>query len=99
MPTIVCNACTKSLRAPDHLIGKRVKCPGCGAPIQVSDPFAGNHAADPYAAGGEADYGGGNGGGRLTGWGRFNLGLLIVAINTLATAGLVGLLLLLAYLA
>ncbi len=33
--TVQCEKCGKRLQAPDALAGKRVKCPGCGAPVAV----------------------------------------------------------------
>lgn len=45
MPIPVKCPCGKSLSAPDHLAGKRVKCPGCGNPLAI--PVAG--AARPAA--------------------------------------------------
>ncbi|HTU17123.1 MAG TPA: DUF4870 domain-containing protein [Gemmataceae bacterium] len=33
--TVVCPACKSKLKAPDTLIGKAVKCPGCGKPVLV----------------------------------------------------------------
>src|SRR5262249_51650459 len=38
MPTAVaCSSCGKSLRVPDNLLGKRVKCPGCGTAFTAGD--------------------------------------------------------------
>jgi predicted RNA-binding Zn-ribbon protein involved in translation (DUF1610 family) len=38
MPVVVSCRCGKQLRAPDHAVGKRVKCPGCGESIPVPGP-------------------------------------------------------------
>src|SRR4051812_25772939 len=46
MPTTVSCPCGHELRAPEHLVGKKVKCPACGAPIQIpgvtASPAAGS---------------------------------------------------------
>lgn len=90
--TVNCPSCFKSLKAPEHLAGKRVKCPACSGPIEVPGmqeitlmPLEEGDASSPRAP--------------RTPWGNLNLGLLIVAINALASAGLIGLLLLIAQLA
>jgi len=36
MPSVQCSACQKRLKAPDALIGKLVKCPGCGQRIRIA---------------------------------------------------------------
>ena len=38
MPIIVVCACKKRLRAPDDFAGRRVKCPSCGAPLDIPRP-------------------------------------------------------------
>lgn len=48
MPIAVKCSCGKALSAPDHLAGKRVKCPGCGNPLGI--PGASAPAAKPAAA-------------------------------------------------
>jgi hypothetical protein len=47
---VVCSGCSKTLRAGDHLAGRRCKCPECGTSLLV--PAAG---ADPHPAPGEAE--------------------------------------------
>lgn len=32
---VVCSNCAKAMRAPDALLGKRVRCPGCQQPISI----------------------------------------------------------------
>lgn len=48
---VACPGCRKTLRAPDTVAGKRVKCPQCGAAISVPQPVS----APPAAYGGVAD--------------------------------------------
>ncbi|MEM8781659.1 MAG: SHOCT domain-containing protein [Planctomycetota bacterium] len=38
MPKFVCGFCESKIRVPDEYIGKRVKCPGCGKPVEVPSP-------------------------------------------------------------
>jgi hypothetical protein len=38
--TIQCSSCYRQLRIPEHLLGKRVKCPGCGNAFVVEPPAA-----------------------------------------------------------
>ena len=38
MIPITCEHCDKTLRVRDELVGKRIKCPGCGGVISVSPP-------------------------------------------------------------
>lgn len=47
MPIRVSCACGKSLNAPDHLAGKKAKCPGCGGVIAIPGPAAPAPAAKP----------------------------------------------------
>jgi RsiW-degrading membrane proteinase PrsW (M82 family) len=51
MPIIVVCACNKRLRAPDQLAGKRVKCPACGAMLEIplAEPFDFTMVEDPPA--------------------------------------------------
>jgi hypothetical protein len=67
--TVICNGCNKSLKAPDHLVGKRVKCPACGNSVKIqqepavvdystTDPYAGA-SADPFSAMGTDPFTGG----------------------------------------
>lgn len=35
MPVLIACSCGKKLKAPDHAVGKRVKCPACGQPLLV----------------------------------------------------------------
>ncbi|MEM1446918.1 MAG: SHOCT domain-containing protein [Planctomycetota bacterium] len=35
MPKFACGFCQSKIRVPDEYIGKRVKCPGCGKPVEV----------------------------------------------------------------
>lgn len=35
MPKFVCGFCESKIRVPDEYVGKRVKCPGCGKPVEV----------------------------------------------------------------
>lgn len=37
MPTIIDCPCGKKLKIPDHLAGKKVKCPGCATVIDVQN--------------------------------------------------------------
>jgi hypothetical protein len=99
---VVCQSCTKSIRAPDHFIGKRVKCPGCGASLSVTDPFdiALGGGPNGAAAPPQQELGGGYApAGRRSAWGKYHLGLAIMAITVLASSGLVGLCLLIGVLA
>jgi Zn finger protein HypA/HybF involved in hydrogenase expression len=50
MPVTVGCSCGKKFSAPDNLVGKRVKCPGCGEPVQVASAKAGSAAAGAAAA-------------------------------------------------
>lgn len=50
---VTCPGCRKTLRAPDTLAGKRVKCPQCGGAIAVPAPA--RAAAPPAGFGGVAD--------------------------------------------
>lgn len=43
---VFCPRCGKKLKAPDELAGKRARCPGCGAAVELP-------AAEPSAADGE----------------------------------------------
>ncbi|HEY7309410.1 MAG TPA: DUF4870 domain-containing protein [Gemmataceae bacterium] len=45
---VVCPACKAKLKAPDNLIGKKVKCPGCAKPVLVK--AAGVAASAPTPA-------------------------------------------------
>lgn len=45
---VVCPACKAKLKAPDNLVGKKVKCPGCAKPVLV--PGAGVAASAPTPA-------------------------------------------------
>lgn len=49
MPQKIQCPCGKSLRAPDELIGKRVRCPNCGAAIRVTEdtPDVEGHVRPP----------------------------------------------------
>jgi Protein of unknown function (DUF1559) len=38
MPVAMTCACGKQFRVPDELVGRRVKCPGCGDPVNVPAP-------------------------------------------------------------
>lgn len=40
MPLTVGCSCGKKFSAPDNLVGKRVKCPGCGEPVRVEAAVA-----------------------------------------------------------
>lgn len=56
MPIVVGCSCGKRFKAPDHLAGKTVKCPGCGNPLAVAaqeadasaEPQADTTASDPF---------------------------------------------------
>lgn len=57
MPIVVSCSCGKRFKAPDHLAGKTVKCPGCGNALEVAAqsteaaaPPAADNAAMPEAA-------------------------------------------------
>lgn len=43
----VCASCWKKFGVDDRHAGRRIKCPGCGAPVTVSDPPAPAAAAPP----------------------------------------------------
>lgn len=49
MPIVIACACGKRLKAPDHLAGKRVKCPACGQMIAVKAAPASASPAKPVA--------------------------------------------------
>src|SRR5262245_21392399 len=34
-----CPQCGKKLKAPDHAVGKKSKCPGCGTPVTCPEPI------------------------------------------------------------
>ncbi len=36
MPVIACGACTKRMNVPDTVLGKAVKCPGCGQVVKTA---------------------------------------------------------------
>ncbi len=38
--TVPCPSCNAKLKAPEGLVGKTVKCPGCGTPILIKAPAA-----------------------------------------------------------
>jgi len=54
MPIVVGCSCGKRFKAPDHLAGKTVKCPGCGNPLAVAaqevsaEPQADTTTIDPF---------------------------------------------------
>jgi uncharacterized protein len=50
--TVLCPSCKAKLKAPDHLVGKAVKCPGCGSAVLVKAVAAAAPAAAPKAASG-----------------------------------------------
>jgi len=41
-----CNDCGASFRVKDELVGRRVKCPGCGGPVPVKGPAPAGNAYD-----------------------------------------------------
>src|SRR5687767_3644677 len=47
MPLSVRCSCGKSLNVPDHLAGKRGKCPACGAAVEVRAAAPANKPAKP----------------------------------------------------
>jgi uncharacterized Tic20 family protein/DNA-directed RNA polymerase subunit RPC12/RpoP len=52
--TVVCPSCKAKLKAPETLVGKAVKCPGCGSAVLVKAAAAAAPAAAPKAASGSA---------------------------------------------
>lgn len=50
--TVLCPSCKAKLKAPDNLVGKNVKCPGCGSAVLVKAMAAVAPAAAPKAASG-----------------------------------------------
>jgi uncharacterized Tic20 family protein/DNA-directed RNA polymerase subunit RPC12/RpoP len=47
--TVLCPSCKAKLKAPDALVGKAVKCPGCGSAVLVKAVAAAAPAAAPNA--------------------------------------------------
>jgi len=47
--SIACPSCKAKLKAPDALVGKNVKCPGCGKPVLVKAPAPAAVPAGPKA--------------------------------------------------
>jgi uncharacterized Tic20 family protein/DNA-directed RNA polymerase subunit RPC12/RpoP len=47
--TVICPSCKAKLKAPDNLVGKAVKCPGCGSAVLVKAVAAAAPAAAPKA--------------------------------------------------
>ena len=45
MITFVCDGCRQKLNAADNLAGRRMKCPGCGQPVEI--PAAGGVESTP----------------------------------------------------
>jgi len=45
--TLSCPECQRKVRLPDHLLGKRVKCPGCGGTFMATVPAPANTAPVP----------------------------------------------------
>ncbi len=52
--TVLCPSCKAKLKAPDNLVGKNVKCPGCGSAVLVKAIAAAAPAAAPKAASGSS---------------------------------------------
>ncbi len=52
--TVLCPSCKAKLKAPDNLVGKNVKCPGCGSAVLVKAMAAAAPAAAPKAASGSS---------------------------------------------
>ncbi len=51
MPIVVGCSCGKRFKAPDHLAGKKVKCPNCGNPLVVPAEQPGPSAPQPMESG------------------------------------------------
>jgi Protein of unknown function (DUF1559) len=50
MPVLASCPCGKQFRVPDELVGRRVKCPGCGEPVSVPAPVKAAAARKPAPA-------------------------------------------------
>src|SRR5579884_2860870 len=48
--TVLCSKCRAKLKAPDALIGKTIKCPGCGTPNKIQAPEPAAASAPPKPA-------------------------------------------------
>lgn len=124
--TVTCPSCNRSLKAPESLAGRRVKCPGCSVPFDIpvpteegtTDPLSWLPALEPSVApppqpapaplpvpvapsvvatpstefaGIQDDTGEPRPytlAALRSGWLHFNIGLSIVAINTVAASGI-----------